>query len=220
MRTSVGFWDALFGERVTMEIPMSDGAIKKVEVTRKWLAYTEREGKFVKVSQPNPEEVADPLMELADSLVQASRLNAAGMFCSITGRFPVLADVDTEQWDFVLTVAGIFMAATRLNNLSLGDDREEHLMDVVSDRLDQWNPDGRRGFDDCKDLFETEFDRLSRGGHEPQFLASDAVGTWIVLNVFGHGPQADVEWELVRATGALVTHAFFDYWDEERPSDV
>jgi len=81
------------------------------------------------------------------------------------------------------------MAATRLNNLRLGDTREDNLMEVVAKRLNEWKPDGIRGFEDCKGLFEREFDRLERAGHDPQFVAADAVGQWIVWNVLGRPPQ-------------------------------
>ncbi len=121
--------------------------------------------------------------------------------------------MNTERWDFALTVAGVFMAASRLNNLRLEDTRDERLMEIVADRLNQWEPDGLRGFEDCKGLFEQEFDRLTVAGHEPRFVAADAVGIWIVWNAFGHSPQTDEECQLVRATGTLVTHAFFDWWD-------
>lgn len=65
----------------------------------------------------------DPLTEHAKGLVQAAHINAVGTFTPLLGRFPSLRKVDTEQWDFVLTVAGVFLAASRLNNLKLGDAR-------------------------------------------------------------------------------------------------
>ncbi|HXH24685.1 MAG TPA: hypothetical protein VNI78_05510 [Vicinamibacterales bacterium] len=154
----------------------------------------------------------DPLTERAGNLVQAANINAVSMFTPLLDRFPSLRDVDTEQWDFILTVAGVFMAASRLNNLRLGNAREERLMEIVAADLNRWNADGIRGFEDCKGLFEREFDRLTAAGHEPRFVAADAVGTWIVWNVLGRSPQTDEECQLVRATGALVTHAFFDWW--------
>lgn len=155
----------------------------------------------------------DPLIERARSLVQAAHMNAIGMFTPLVDRFPILKRVDTEQWDFVLTVAGVFMAASRLNKINLGDTREETLMETVADTLGQWKPDGIRAFEDCKGLFEQEFDRLTAAGHEPRFLTADAVGIWIIWNVLGHSPQTDEECQLVRATGVLVTHAFFDWWN-------
>lgn len=85
-------------------------------------------------------------------------------------------------------------------------------MEVVAESLSQWKPDGIRGFEDCKELFESEFDRQTAAGHESRFVASDAVGKWIVWNVFGRPPATDDECALVRAIGMIVTHAFFDWW--------
>jgi len=156
----------------------------------------------------------DPLLERAGNLVQAAHINAIGIFTPLMDKFSVLREADVEHCDFILTVAGVFMAATRLNKLDLGDVREEKLMEVVAEHLNQWNPDGIRGFEDCKELFESEFDRLTKAGHEPKFVASDAVGKWIVWNVLGRAPQTDNECMLVRSAGAMVTHAFFDWWDK------
>jgi len=156
----------------------------------------------------------DLMLEGAEKLVDAANINAVGMFTPLLDKFSVLKEADVEHWDFILTVAGVFMAATRLTGLGLKGDREEKLMEVVVGRLDQWKPDGISGFEDCKGLFESEFDRLTEAGHEPQFVASDAVGKWIVWNVLGRAPQTDEECELVKMTGAMVTHTFFDWWDK------
>lgn len=156
----------------------------------------------------------DPLLERAESLVQAAHVNAVELYTLLLDRFAVLREADPEHWHLILlTVAGVFIAATRLNNLGLGDKREERLMAVVAERLDEWNPDGIRAFEDCKGLFEREFDRLTAAGHEARFTASDAVGLWVVWNMLGRAPQTDEEVMLVRATGGMVTHAFFNWWD-------
>jgi hypothetical protein len=156
----------------------------------------------------------DPLHKLAATLVPAASINATSMFVPLLDKFPFLREVDVEHWDFILTVAGIFMAASRLNNLRLGDAREESLMETVAESLSQWNPDGIRGFEVCKGLFESEYDRLTAAGHEQRFIASDAVGKWIVWNVLGRAPETQDECMLVRATGTMVTHGFFDWWKE------
>ena len=62
MKTSVGYWDALFGERVTLELPAPDGGVKKVEVTKKWMEQMEREGKMKSVSSPTVKvNILDPM---------------------------------------------------------------------------------------------------------------------------------------------------------------
>jgi len=156
----------------------------------------------------------DPLLESAKTLVDTAHVDAVSMFTPLLDQFSVLREADVEHWDFIVTVAGVFMASTRLHNLSQGDAREEALMEIVAECLDQWNPDGIRGFKDCKQLFESEFDRLTKVGHERRYVASDAVGKWIVWNVLGRPPQKEEEFKLVRTIGAMVIHDFFNWWDE------
>jgi len=157
----------------------------------------------------------DPLMERADTLVQMANVNAVGAFTPMLGEFPLLRETDTENWDFILTVAGVFMAATRLRNLRVGEAREQKLMNVVYERFTGWDAkNGIRAFEDCKSFFASNFDTLTKRGHEPQFVASDAIGLWIVWNVLGRAPQSEKEGSLVRTVGVLVTHAFFNWWDE------
>lgn len=118
-------------------------------------------------------------LDRAGMLVQAARINAVGMFVPLLDRFAVLRDTDVEHWDYIVTVASVFTAATRLNNLHLRRSSTDELMQVVTEGLQKWNPDGSRGFEDCKTFFESEFDRLTEAGHEPRFVASDAIGAWI-----------------------------------------
>jgi hypothetical protein len=59
----------------------------------------------------------DPLIKQAQTLVQAANVNATTAFIPLLDRFPILRGVDIKHWDFVLTIAGVFVAVTRLSNL-------------------------------------------------------------------------------------------------------
>jgi hypothetical protein len=153
-----------------------------------------------------------PLRQQAERLVSMAELNAMGIFLPLSEKFPVLREVDMEHWNFIVTVAGVFMAGLHLRNAHIGDAREEQLMTTISESLDEWDADGDRGFKDCQQLYESEYDRLAAAGHTPQFLASDAVGKWIVWNALGRAPRTKEECMLVRAVGIMVTEAFLDWW--------
>jgi hypothetical protein len=75
----------------------------------------------------------DPLVELAETLVQAANANAITAFIPTLDRFPALKRVDTQQWDFFITIAGVFIAATRLVNLRCEKSREEALLQKVTE---------------------------------------------------------------------------------------
>lgn len=49
MRFDVGLLDRLFGERVTIEVPMDDVSTREVRVTKRWLEKMQREGKAQRV---------------------------------------------------------------------------------------------------------------------------------------------------------------------------
>lgn len=153
------------------------------------------------------------LEQQARSLVQVAKLHAVSSYIPTTERFDFIDNVDPKLWDIVVTIAGVFVAVHRLNHVQLGERRESRLSEVISKELVQWNPNGLIGFEDCKALFESEFDRLSAAGHEQAFAASDALGIWMVWNIFDRQPQTHDELLLVRALGASVTRAFFDWWD-------
>ncbi len=160
-----------------------------------------------------PKEV--PLGKQAADLVAAAQINATTMFVPLLDQFPVLQEADAKHCDFILTVAGVFIATSRLNSLGLSYTQRESLTEAVAQSLAKWDPDGIRAFVDCKTLFESEYDRLATtAGHDPKLVASDAVGIWIVWNVLDRAPKTEDECGLVRAAGAMVTHAFFDCWEE------
>jgi hypothetical protein len=158
---------------------------------------------------------SDPLVDKAASLVDAARLNATGAFEPLLDRHEFLTEVDVGHWDFVVTVAGVFVAASRLASSNAPEEIQDQLMDVVTEKLNTWDSQGLAAFEDCKGLFEREHDRLEGLGHEPRFIAADALGIWIAWNVLGHAPASDDEASFVRGVGSLVTHAFFDWWEKD-----
>ena len=157
---------------------------------------------------------ADPLLERADTLVQCAKINAIEMFTPLFREFPCLRAVEPENWNFILTVAGVFVAATRLKNQHLGNAREQKLWDKAYKLFIQWDANAGRAFGDCKSFFERNYDALTEVGHEPQFVASNSIGFWIVWNVLGRAPHSEEERKLVRVVGGMTTHAFFDWWDD------
>ena len=51
MKFSTGIFDSLFGEKITIELPGSDGQIIKRTVTRKWFEQMQTEGKVRPVAE-------------------------------------------------------------------------------------------------------------------------------------------------------------------------
>lgn len=156
----------------------------------------------------------DPLARQADTLVSAAQIHAVGAFSSTAGRFKALQHLDADHWDFIVTIAGVFVAAKRLTDLRLEGKRGEALLKIVARRLSEWAPDGLVALEDCKRLYEHEFDRLTARGHDPEYVACDAVGIWTVWNLLGREPKTEGEAALCRAIGISLTTAFVGWWRE------
>jgi hypothetical protein len=141
----------------------------------------------------------EPLRELAERLVPSANIHATSLFVPMLDQFPLLRNVKPDQWDFVVTIASVFIAATRLSSLKKEDTREERLMEIVARGLGDWDPkNGVRGFEDCKAMFDRTFDGLTNAHADPRFIASDALGWWTVWNLLGREPKGEEELRLVR----------------------
>jgi hypothetical protein len=100
--------------------------------------------------------LGDPLLRQADTLVSAAETYATETFTSLLKKFSFLREVDKRHWDFILTIAGVFIAVTRLGHLGLGENHQRKLMGKVGEKLTQWDPaNGRRAFEDCAWFYES-----------------------------------------------------------------
>jgi hypothetical protein len=156
---------------------------------------------------------SDPSRERAEQLVPSARIYATTSFVPMLDQFPFLRNVTPDHWDFVLTVASVFIAATRLKNLRMESIREENLMEIVAHGLSDWDSkNGIRGFEDCKAFFERTNDVLTNAHADTSFIAADSLGGWIIWNLLGRAPQGEEELKPVRAIGGTTVDTFFSWW--------
>lgn len=120
-----------------------------------------------------------------------------------------------DDWEFFMTVAGVFIAASTLKQTAVADEIRDGLMELVTTKAHDWDPNSVRAFDDCKRMFEQGYHRLSSVPDYQRNLGlvgADAVGMWIAWNVLQRRPESSEEMQLVRLSGVAVTHAFANYW--------
>lgn len=157
----------------------------------------------------------DPLLRMAEELIDAANVLGISSYTQFADQLQIIRKFDTEQWDWVFTISGVFIAATRLNTLDLESSRKEKILEIAAQKLAAWKPDGLAGFEDCKAFFERTYDGLAimdEYRRDPQFLSSDAIGAWMAWNLLGHAPESEDERKLTRLVGISVTHTFFDWW--------
>ena len=161
----------------------------------------------------------EPLMEQADALVPAAHKAATTALPPLEAKFPFLNRListpeDRRWWDILVTIAGVYIASTRLRNLEIGEAREAKLMARVSEKLAEVNPNAYAAFEDCKEFFSRTFDDLTAAKHEERFIAADSIGLWITSNLLDRGPESQDELMFVRAIGVAIVHGFFRWWDK------
>lgn len=147
MTGAMGFWDALFGEKVQIELP--DGS--KRRVTRKWLDEMVRQGR---ARQVNPTKVIADLAESArtraDSLVRSPSQHAESLASQILlismHEVSVLAEVWGRELDdetqcllFAEYSAFLVSCVGRLALAKFGEPTRSGFMNTVVDRV-------KRGF--------------------------------------------------------------------------
>src|SRR5262245_5255747 len=94
--------------------------------------------------------LGDPLLKQADTLVLAAETYATGTFTSLLKNLAFLRTVDKGHWAFILTIAGVFIAVTRLGHLGLGENHQRKLMGTVGETLAQCDTaNDTRGFEYC-----------------------------------------------------------------------
>lgn len=155
------------------------------------------------------------LIKQANELIPMARVHAVGSYHVISDSHPALKKIDQKWWEFVVTTAGTFIAMSRLGSLKLNVKQSNLVADIVSAQLVEWDSRGPRAFDDCQAFVDKNIDILTAAGHEARFVASDALGLWIVWNVFGKDSGMDDERQLVRSIGGLTVQAFFDWWGKK-----
>jgi len=155
---------------------------------------------------------ASLLKDRTQQLVGAARVLAVGSYMPISNQVPILGTVDTDDWDFFMTVAGVFVAATKLHHLDVTEQVEDALMAVVSRDAHDWNDRAIDALEDCQQFYERTCDGLKDGG---RFASADAIGAWIAWNLLRRQPDAPAEWQLVRAAGLMVTASFVNWWESD-----
>lgn len=162
-----------------------------------------------------PDPTPDPLVKSAQDLIKAANVIGITSYTQFAIELPIVNKINTEQWDWVFTVATVFIAVNRLHSLNLENSTEDKLLKIISQNLASWKPDALAGYDDCKTFFDRTYDALAKSSEyksDDQFLASDALGSWMAWNLLGHASESEDERKLVRMAGAFVVHSFFDWW--------
>ena len=139
-----------------------------------------------------------------------------GCYCPYAKEYAIVYEVDTEHWDWVFTVACVFIAGTKLGALPISVERKSSLANIVSGGLGQWKSDALRAYADCADMFHrscTGMENLDHYKDNPHNVACDGLGHWMFWNLFKRGPAHSDDLVLRRLLGTTCIAAFAHFWE-------
>ena len=163
------------------------------------------------------ESADDSLVNRAATLVTAANAVAVSSFTAFLDDSPWLKDIDLKDWDFFITVAGVFVGLTKLNKVQLPADRLDQLFDIIAKQLDAFHKNGGAAVDDCTAFYDRGMDDPaildSYSRDQARFISADIIGMWLCWNLLRHAPEQTREHELARRLGIIVTQGFSNWWD-------
>ena len=155
------------------------------------------------------------IFENGDRLPAAAKVVAISSYTQFLDKYPVVQKVSSERWDFTITIAGVFVAVSQLNHENISDDDKEALRDRISVAAVEIYPDFVEACEDCRIFVDRTYEGLAVAEeyrNNKQFLFSDAIGSWIVLNLLDHAPSNEDEAGIIRSIGIFVVNSFFYWW--------
>lgn len=151
----------------------------------------------------------------ARNLLPSAKAFATTSYPTVAKEFQTVYAVDSARWDFVLTIGGVFVAISQLNHEDLSESTKNSLLDIIIDEVAIWQPDAPDAVEDCRLFVDRTYEgiaTLPESKTNPQFLFSDALGSWVVWNLYRRAPSAPEERQLIRILGGMLVHSFMYWW--------
>jgi len=157
----------------------------------------------------------DKLIENGKRLPSAARIEAVGSYTQFLDKYPIIAKIKPEHWDFILTIAGIFVAVSQLNHENIPEQDKDAILDTVTNAGIEIYPNSIEACEDCRNFVDRTYGGLVKEKEykdNPKFLFSDSVGSWVAWNLFGHASSNEDERSLIRILGGFLVHSFTSWW--------
>ena len=140
----------------------------------------------------------------AEALVSVSKINAVSMLTVIRRERSVLDSVDSDHWDFIVTVAGVFAAMSGIMAMQLPEEELAPIVETIQISFLEWKPEARSIFEDCKSAVAGTIQRNTASGLDSDEWYPIVLGCWIIEQVLGQEPQSDKERAWAKVVGSMV----------------
>jgi hypothetical protein len=153
------------------------------------------------------------LIKNAEDLPLIANTLVVDLYTDLLKDYPIIEEIKPDHWDFVLTIAGSFVAVSLLDYEKTSEYVNNAIFDVVNKAGIKIYPDFVEVLEDCRSFVNNTYDSLATSQqYDSKFLFLDSLGIWIVWNLFGHEPSNNYESNLIRILGGFIVHSFVSYW--------
>jgi len=164
---------------------------------------------FNRPSRPN----RDSLAESASTLVTTANTHAVASYTLVLDRFPFLEELSLTLWDFLFTVAAVFVANEHLRNYRIDDATRSAVTETIDASLEEWDRNALAAYEDLRQFLYDECEKSDEAERSSEFFLSDTIGAWVAINLLGRQLKTDEECEFVRAIGFAMTAIFLEFWE-------
>jgi len=148
----------------------------------------------------------DEFKKSAEDLFFYSHTFAISLNIPFIDQFPVAKDIELSRWDFFLTIGCIWVAVIYLHNEVILECEKEEILEIIRKSILKKYPKGVGALNDCM-----EFMNRSISGND-KILMEDALGYWLVINLYGRKEISGEERKIIKVLGETVLRAFKSYW--------
>jgi len=169
-------------------------------------------GIFSRLFGSNDEPEKDPLYEEVRNLVSSAHILAVSSLKNFTERHQKLSNINSDDWDFFVTVAAVCYALMGLADSVSSESRYNKLSKILSQEIQNWNQNAEYAM---ADLMKTLHKAWVNGQHlnneEATKLLAACLGSWCMVNLQLPVPSERPD-PLAIAVGMTIIVTFNDWW--------
>jgi len=153
------------------------------------------------------------LNERAEALVTVSKINAVSMLTVLREKRSVLDNVNSDHWDLIVTVAGVYAAIAGIHSKQNTKQELTTIFETINVKLRELDPNAENIYRDLHFMLEEaqKSRTASENNSDDHYYKSD-LGYWIVEQVFGHRPQSEQRRALASRVGGMVMDAMHGHF--------
>ena len=167
---------------------------------------------FSRLFGSNNQPEKDPLYEKVKNLVSSAHILAVSSLKSFTERHEKLSNINSDDWDFFVTVAAICYALMGLAHNVSSELRYRKLSEVLSQEIRHWDQDAEFAMGDLmKTLHKTWENSQHLDNEEATKLLAACLGSWCMVNLQLPVPRERPD-PLATELGMTLVVSFNDWW--------